>query len=455
VPKLVPATPALVPAVPKLVPELLPPGAEPDAPLVAPPAPAPACGDMDAPLLPAVVVVSAPGADVSSAAQASTRLQTPRPPAAQLLRGMSFSLAGERSTRLRLLMGVRHGTAGILKTYPGGDGPEVFTLSGSRRFRPDTLGCEDPTPVRCCLATFGALLSLFCTALPAAAAEPAPPTPFVLSWQAPEGCPSQSAVEEEIASSLSHLRGRGLVDVAAEVTTRADEPGYRLRVKVIHAGQVGERVLPIDDCNDTSRAAALLVALSVENPPPPPPPPKLVPPPPPPPPPAPLAWTIGLGPRLALGIAPEMSAGLGASISFSHSFWRFSLRGAAFAPSNHTVAGSQVGGRFQLFTGGAFACAGYPGTPLTFYGCLGGRYDHLTATGFGATTNGSASTDIGSPAAGITLEWSLTKRVRLRTELEAGYPLGEAHFVIKNVGERVHEVDAVRGEAGLELAVAF
>lgn len=303
--------------------------------------------------------------------------------------------------------------------------------------------------MRCWLATFGALLALSGTARHAAAASP---TPFVLTWTAPEGCPNQAQVEEEIASALSHLHGRGPVDVAAEVTLRETEPGFRLRVRVSHAGAVGERVLPIDDCSDASRAAALLVALSVENPPPPPPPKKAPPPPPPPPPPP---WTVGLGPRLALGIAPEVSAGIGASFAFSRSFWRISLRGAAFAPSNHTLSDSQLGGQFQLFTGGAFACAGYPGTPLTFYGCLGGRFDYLRATGFGTNQDSSASTKIGSPAAGITLEWSLTRRFRLRTELEAGYPLGEARFVIRNVAERVHEVDSLRGEAGLELAVAF
>jgi hypothetical protein len=302
--------------------------------------------------------------------------------------------------------------------------------------------------VRCWLATLGALLALSGTAHHAAAASP---TPFVLTWRAADGCPSQAQVEEEIASALSHLRGRGPVNVVGEVTLRETEPGFRLRVKVTHAGAVGERVLPIDDCDDASRAAALLVALSVENPPPPPPPKE----PPPPPPPPPLPWTVGLGPRLALGIAPEVSAGVGASFAFSHSFWRLSLRGAAFAPSNHTVSDSQLGGRFQLYTFAAFACAGYPGTPLTFYGCLGGRFDYLNATGFGANPNSSASTKIGSPAAGITLEWSLTRRFRLRTELEAGYPMGDARFVIRNVAEPVHEVDTPRGEAGLEIAVAF
>jgi hypothetical protein len=160
---------------------------------------------------------------------------------------------------------------------------------------------------------------------------------------------------------------------------------------------------------------------------------------------------------LALGIAPEVSAGVGASFAFSHSFWRLSLRGAAFAPSNHTVRDSQLGGRFQLYTGGAFACAGYPGAPLTFYGCLGGRFDYLRATGFGANPNRSASTKIGSPAVGVTLEWSVTHRFRLRTELEAGYPLGAARFVIGQGAERVavHEVDSLRGEAALEIAVAF
>jgi hypothetical protein len=154
-------------------------------------------------------------------------------------------------------------------------------------------------------------------------------------------------------------------------------------------------------------------------------------------------------------MSPKMSAGLGLSIAYSRSFWRLSLRGAGFAKSHHNTPGTDVGGSFQLFTGGAFACAGYPGAPLTFYGCLGGRFDQLKGTGTNADVNLSASTQIGSLAAGVTLEWSLTRRFRLRTELEAGYPLGEARFRIKNDPVVVHEVDSLRGEAALELVVVF
>jgi hypothetical protein len=162
-----------------------------------------------------------------------------------------------------------------------------------------------------------------------------------------------------------------------------------------------------------------------------------------------------MGPRLAMGIAPEVSAGIGLSVSYSQAFWRLSARGAGFAPSHHTIPGSDVGGSFQLFTAGGFACAGYPGSPVTFYGCLGGRFDQLKGTGTGASPNFSKSTQIGSVAAGVTLEWSLTKRFSLRTELEAGYPLGHARFVIQNESAPVHEVDRLRGEAALEVAVAF
>jgi len=156
-----------------------------------------------------------------------------------------------------------------------------------------------------------------------------------------------------------------------------------------------------------------------------------------------------------MGMAPEVSAGVGLSLAFSHSFWRLSARGAGFAASHHTIAGTEVGGSFQLYTAGAFACAGYPGAPLTFYGCLGGRFDQLTGTGTGADITKTASTQIGSLSAGVTLEWSLTRRFRLRAEVEAGYPLGDARFRIKNDPVVVHEVDSLRGEAALELAVAF
>jgi hypothetical protein len=329
-----------------------------------------------------------------------------------------------------------------------------FIVPGSWRFRSDTMRCKDLSLVRCWLPTLGMLLVPLSTAQ-AAAASTAPPQPFSLSWQAPEGCPESLPVEQEITSALAHLRGRGAVDVVASVTLRESEPGFWLRVKVVHAGQVGERVLPIDDCVDATRAAALLVALAVENVPqqvkveekverkveaPKP---------------KPLPLSVGVGPQLAMGLAPELSAGIGVSLSYSRAFWRLSARGAAFAPSHHTIAGSPVGGSFELMTAGAFACAGYPGLPFTFYGCLGGRFDHLKGTGTGASRNSSATTQIGSVAAGVTLEWSLTRRFRLRSELEAGYPLGDARFVIANQAEPVHEVDSLRGEAGLELAVAF
>lgn len=302
------------------------------------------------------------------------------------------------------------------------------------------------------LVTLGTILVLIGTASRAAASQP---QPFSLDWQAPEGCPNQAQVEEEIASALAHLQGRGAVKVVAVVTLRESEPGFQLRVRVSHEGQTGERVLPIDDCDDASRAAALLVALSVGNPPPPSPPPAPPPPPPlPPPPPPPLPWSVGTGPHLALGMAPEVSAGVGLSLAYSRAFWRLSLRGAGFAASHHTLAGTDVGGSFQLYTAGAFACAGYPAV-LTLYGCLGGRFDQLTGTGTGTNVNHTVSTQIGSLSGAVTLEWSLTRRFRLRTELEAGYPLGDARFRIKNDPLVVHEVDSLRGEAALELAVAF
>jgi hypothetical protein len=164
---------------------------------------------------------------------------------------------------------------------------------------------------------------------------------------------------------------------------------------------------------------------------------------------------VGVGPHLALGIAPEVAAGVGLSVAYSRSMWRLSARGAGFAPSHHTIPGTQIGGSFTLLTAGVFGCAGYPGSPLTFYGCLGGRFDQLKGTGTGASTTGSQTTRIGSLAAGVTLEWALTRRFHLRTELEAGYPLGDARFTIDGEPAPVHEVDSLRAEAALEMAVAF
>ncbi len=296
--------------------------------------------------------------------------------------------------------------------------------------------------VRRWLAAVGPLSVLFGTAASAGAAQP-----FSLQWRAPEGCPNADEVETEIASALAHLKGRGPLAVVTEVTLGADAP-FWLRVRVTHQGQVAERLLSLANCAETSRAAALLVALSVETRSEPiaallPPPSAKA-----------LAWSFGAGPHLVLGAAPEASAGLGVSAAVGSGVWRVSLRGAAFLPTHHTVPGSEAGGSFTLLSGGAFGCLGYPGGPLAVYGCLGGRLDHLSGTGFGASEAATLSTNIGALAASSTLEWPLTRFVRLRAEFEAGYALGQARFVIQNLGT-VHEVNRLRGEAGLELVFTF
>jgi len=132
-------------------------------------------------------------------------------------------------------------------------------------------------------------------------------------------------------------------------------------------------------------------------------------------------------------------------VAYSEKFWRLSARGAAFAPSHHTIPGTQVGGTFQLATGGAFACAGYPGS-LTFYGCLGGRFDNLVGRGTGTDANRSASVQIGSLAAGVTLGVGAHASLSPAHGARAGYPLGPAHFGSKTSPSLVHEVDRLRAK---------
>jgi hypothetical protein len=273
---------------------------------------------------------------------------------------------------------------------------------------------------------------------------------FELTWRAPPGCPARAEVERELESALSRLRWRGPLHVAGEVQA-LEEARFRLRVRVLHAGQIGERALPLADCSGAARAAALLAALSIESPseqaaapqgetrmt-------KLTP-----------SFTAGIGPHLVLGIAPELSAGAGVSVTYSAHFWRIAWRGAAFAPSRHALPESQAGGSFQLLTAGLFGCAGRGTAPLALYGCLGGRYDRLRGTGFGADATASAATLIGSAAVGVTAEWVLSRRFRLRGDFEAAYALGRARFVIENLSPAVHEVEGLRSELGLELAVTF
>ena len=98
-----------------------------------------------------------------------------------------------------------------------------------------------------------------CWAQPAKAAQP-----LDLSWQAPPGCPQESAVREQIRALVpSAMLESG--SVKAEGTITRVDKRFRLNL-VLHLGDVsGERSIDSDSCSDLAGAAAVALGLLLQS----------------------------------------------------------------------------------------------------------------------------------------------------------------------------------------------
>lgn len=96
-------------------------------------------------------------------------------------------------------------------------------------------------------------------ASPSAAAEP-----LELSWQAPPGCPQESAVREQIRALVpSAMLESGRLKAEGAIT-RVDKR-FRLNL-VLHLGELsGARTIESDSCSDLAGAAAVAVGLLLQS----------------------------------------------------------------------------------------------------------------------------------------------------------------------------------------------
>jgi len=110
------------------------------------------------------------------------------------------------------------------------------------------------------------VLALAAAALRAPAASASEPDPVALLWNAPVGCSSAEAVQEQVEKSLSGSE-RELVPVAAVVDVAPGSPGrWRAKLTLHSRGERTERQFEAESCDGLSAAAALIVALAAEGP---------------------------------------------------------------------------------------------------------------------------------------------------------------------------------------------
>ncbi len=332
-----------------------------------------------------------------------------------------------------------------------------------------------------------ALQALFVAAglLPARAlAAPAEPRAIDLRWEAPDGCPPIDEVRSEIARLLGASEQRQPIEVGIAV---AREGGARLRLDLrIHAPSPGERVIRGDDCASMSRAAALIVAMSIDPdavarnaaaPPaaqpapaqavaapvagaPRPPPPAVRRPPstaarPPAAAERDLEGALWLSAQVEQALVPAIGLGLAAGGGIRSGWFRADGAAGVVPSSSSRIAGRAAGAEFRLWFVEVDACARALGRPIGVYVCALGRQHWLLARGREVDEAFTRTAPILAAGLGTLLEWRIAGPLKVEGALHAVVPLQRPRFVVENLEGTVYRPPAAGLSARLGLALAF
>ncbi|WP_437601221.1 hypothetical protein WMF28_06575 [Sorangium sp. So ce590] len=325
-----------------------------------------------------------------------------------------------------------------------------------------------------------ALQALFVAAglLPARAlAAPAEPRAIDLRWEAPDGCPPIDEVRSEIARLLGASEQRQPIEVEIAV---ARGGGARLRLDLlIRAPSPGERVIRGDDCASMSRAAALIVAMSIDpdavarnataQPAAQPAPPSAVA--------APVAGAprrappaaarppaaaerdlegaLWLSAQVEQALVPAIGVGLAAGGGIRSGWFRADGAAGVVPSSSSRIAGMAAGAEFQLWFLEVDACARALARPIGVYVCALGRQHWLLARGREVDEAFSHTAPIFAAGLGTLLEWRIAGPLKVEGALHAVVPLRRPRFIVENLEGAVYRPPAAGLSARLGLALAF
>ncbi|WP_437280377.1 hypothetical protein WME90_07395 [Sorangium sp. So ce375] len=321
--------------------------------------------------------------------------------------------------------------------------------------------------------------------LPARAlAAPAEPRTIDLRWKAPDGCPPIDEVRSEIARLLGTSEQRQPIEVEITIARERDRR-YRLDLH-IRAPAPGERVIHGDDCASMSRAAALIVAMSIDPdavarnvaaqpappqavaasaasaPRPPPPardrPPRRAPP---------AAarpsaanerdvqGALWVSAQIEQALVPTIGVGLAAGGGIRSGWFRADGAAGVVPSSSSHIAGLDAGAEFRLWFLELDACARPLARPIGVYVCALGRQHWLLATGREVDEAFTHTTPIFAAGLGALLEWRIAAPVSVEGALHAIVPLRRPRFIVENLDGTVYRPPAVGLSARLGLALAF
>ncbi|WP_437962438.1 hypothetical protein WME76_45130 (plasmid) [Sorangium sp. So ce119] len=321
--------------------------------------------------------------------------------------------------------------------------------------------------------------------LPASAlAAPAEPRTIDLRWDAPDGCPPVDEVRSEIARLLGASEQRQPIEVEIAV---ARKRGARLRLDLrIRAPAPGERVIHGHDCASMSRAAALIVAMSIDPdavarnaaaqpaqpaqpeaaaapvPSAPPPAPDRAPRRPPPasaqpPPPAERdpEGVLWLSAQVEQALVPAIGVGLAAGGGIRSGWFRADGAAGVVPSSSSRIAGTAAGAEFRLWFLEVDACARALERPLGVYVCALGRQHWLRARGREVDEAFTRTAPIFAAGLGTLVEWRVADPLKIEGALHAVAPLRRPRFVVENLEGTVYRPPAAGLSARLGVALAF
>jgi hypothetical protein len=280
---------------------------------------------------------------------------------------------------------------------------------------------------------------LFGVAVLTALALPAPahaaPVSLDLEWRAPSGCPDRNAVRRYVEEMLgnaeaatSSLAARGGVSRVAIDRWTAD---LALRSG---SGYETTRSFEGPTCESVSRAAALVMALTLhpnELRPPPPNPERDTR--------APERPIVGRFARPFVAASAAMDAGslpgpaYGGAIGAGWALGgvlRLETSGAFFAARRATVANTDLGASVSLAALSVRGCYPLVDAGWSFAPCVGGGLDWLHASGFGARSSYDGSAFTSHVEAGATILWNLTEFFALRASVFGVAPMTRPEFTI-------------------------
>ncbi|MGK4006913.1 hypothetical protein WMF31_30095 [Sorangium sp. So ce1036] len=314
--------------------------------------------------------------------------------------------------------------------------------------------------------------------LPASAlAAPAEPRAVDLRWEAPDGCPPADEVRSEIVRLLGASEQHQPIEVEIAV---ARAGGARLRLDLrIRAPSPGERVIRGDDCASMSRAAALIVAMSIDpdavarnaaaQPAAQPAPPSAVAAPvagAPRPPPAAAArppaaserdleGALWLSAHIEQALVPAVGIGLAAGGGIRSGWFRADGAAGVVPSSSSRIAGMAAGAEFQLWFLEVDACARALERPLSVYVCALGRQHWLLARGREVDEAFARTAPIFAAGLGTLVGRRFAGPLRVEGALHAVAPLRRPRFVVENLEGAVYRPPAAGLSARLGLALAF